>query len=316
MKQFNNIIVSAPGKIHLLGEHAVVYGKPAILAAVDLRVTVTIRPEMHIEPIVQIYEIVKKTVENVVKKYLQMTKIPPYSVEISSKLPVGAGLGSSAAVSAAYIAALLSFLKVKWDQNLVNNLAYEAEKVFHGNPSGGDNSIVVYGGLIWFRKETPDLKIIQSLNFTIPQKLARNFVLIDTGRPKESTAEMVQLVSSKYKVQSAKFKKIFDDQERLVKELLPVIKEADEKEFIKIIKEGERNLESIGVVSKYAASIIRKIETIGGAAKICGAGGKSGPTGILLCYHNNKKVVENLAKSYNLPCFSVKLGVEGVKYEL
>lgn len=300
------IKVSAPGKIHLLGEHAVVYGKPALLTAVDLRITVTVIPSTS-----EGSHPLKKIIEPIIKNYFKLKKIPPYKLELSSQIPIGAGLGSSAAVSAAYIGALLTFLKIKWDKTLINELTYEAEKVFHGNPSGGDNSTVVYGGLVWFRKETPQLKIIQPLQFTIPSKLAKNFVIINTGKPKESTKDMVEMVGKKYK----KFQKIFDHQEQLVRELGTVVKEANEKEFIRIIKEGEKNLESIGVVSKFAQEIIRKIEKEGGAAKICGAGASFGPTGVLLCYHKNKKIIEKIASENSLNYFSVKLGVEGVKHE-
>ncbi|MDO8573745.1 MAG: hypothetical protein Q7R77_03275 [Candidatus Daviesbacteria bacterium] len=287
------IKVSAPGKIHLLGEHTVVYGKPALLTTIDLRVTVHLRgAKAHLGGVSNL----TKIIEPIVKKELKISKasrfalkkIPPYELTITSDIPIGAGLGSSAAVSAAYIGALLVFLKVKWDLNLINKLTFEAEKVFHGNPSGADNKTVIFGGI------------------TVPNKLAKNFVLINTGKPKESTKEMIELAKPR-------IEKILNDQERLVKELLPVIQDGDEKKFIEIIRAGEKNLEKIGVVSPYAAGIIRKIEKAGGAAKICGAGGQTRATGILLTYHKDKKVLEKIAKAENLPYFSTSLGVEGVK---
>ena len=305
------IIVSAPGKVHLLGEHSVVYGKPAILAAVGLRVTVTVIPSAA-EGVAR-NDGLDKIIEPIIKKHFKIKKIPSYQLSISSQIPIGSGLGSSAAVSAAYIAALLIFLKIQWDLNLVNNLAYEAEKVFHGNPSGGDNSTVVFGGLVWFRKETPDLKIIQPLPFTIPSKLSKNFLLINTGKPKEITAEIVGIVSSKVKNQKSKFEKLFIDQEKLVRELLPALSQSNEKELIRIIRKGEKNLEEMEVRSNYVKGIIRKIENAGGAAKICGAGGKTKATGVLLCYHQDKNKLESIAKSFNLPFFSAALGVAGLK---
>jgi len=308
----NQIIsVSAPGKIHLLGEHTVVYGKPALLAAVGLRITVTIchpRGGLRFAPQDNINKL-KKIIEPIVNKKLDLKTIPPYEISIISDIPVGAGLGSSAAVSVAYITALLIFLKVKWDLNLINNLAYEAEKIFHGNPSGGDNTTVVYGGLISYTKGKP----IQPLSLSITPKLAKNFVLINTGKPQETTKEMVEIVRVKREAERVKFQKIFDNQEKLVKELLFVIKTANEKDFIRIIREGEKNLERIGVVSHYVKSIIKQIEKSGGAGKICGGGGKTKGTGILLCYHPKKTVIEKIAKSLNLPYFSVALGVEGLK---
>lgn len=312
MGKGRNITVSAPAKIHLLGEHSVVYGKPALLTSVDLRLKVTISQGRTIPP-----ELIslQKIIERIVKKELKLKKVPLYSLEITSDIPVGSGLGSSAAVSAAYVGTLLSYLRVSWDLNLINKLSFEAEKVFHDNPSGGDNSSVVYGGLIWFRKEDPELKLIHPINFTITQKLAKNFVLINTGKPKESTKDMVLAVKELYDKKPKIVNNFLEAQERLVKELLSVVRNSDEKGLIRIIREGEANLESIGVASKLSAEIIRKVERKGGAAKICGAGGKSKATGVLLCYHKDKKVVEKIAKSYNLPYFSAKLGVEGVKLE-
>ncbi len=341
----NKISFSAPGKIHLLGEHVVVYGKPALLAAINLRVIVSISSSVIARPqsgrgnlptsedsfplqdrgrplVVQ--NDLRKIIEPIVKKYLKLKTIPNYQLTINSKLPLGSGLGSSAAICASYIAALLTFLKVKWDLNLINDLTFQAEKTFHGNPSGADNSTVIFGGLIWFRKETGELKIIHQLPFSIPLKLSKNFVLINTGKPKETTKEMVELVKRRVKgpaspakrdEQESRVKNIFNNQEELVKKLLTAIKDGNDKELISIIRAGEKNLEKIGVVSKQVQSIIRKIEHAGGAAKICGGGGKTGPTGVLLCYHPTPSVIKNIAKSYNLEYFQTELGVEGLRKE-
>lgn len=314
---------SAPGKIHLLGEHVVVYNKPALLTTVDLRIFVTLSPVTHVisrnapdgasrgNLDLGLTEKIRKTIEPIVKKYIRNKTIPPYQLEISSQIPLGCGLGSSAAISAAYIAALLSFLKVKWDKSLVNKLTLEAEKTFHGNPSGADNATVIYGGLILYTKGVP----IQLLPFSVPKKLAKNFTLINTGRPKETTKEMVELVRVKGEEEREKFKKIFDNQEQLVKKLLLAIQTSNENQLIQIIRAGEKNLESIGVVSYYVKSIIRQIEKAGGAAKICGGGGQTKSAGILLCYHFKPSVIENIAKTLNLDYFKTTLGVEGIKQE-
>ena len=285
------ITVSAPGKIHLLGEHTVVYGKPALLSAINLRVTVTVGKSD------QNYPLLRKTVEKIIKKKFKVSKIPDYSIQ--SDLPVGSGLGFSAAGSAAIIAALLSYFKIKWDKALINELTFEAEKVFHGTPSGGDNTTVVNGGLIMFQKG----RIPVFFNSKI-----KNLCLINSGKPVETTKQMVEIAK-------AKIRSILDDQERLVKELISVLREGNEKEFIKIIRAGEKNLEKIGVVSPFAKSIIRKVEKSGGAAKISGAGGAKKASGILLCYHKDKKVIENIAKTFQLPFFSVSLGAEGLRKE-
>lgn len=312
MRSGRNITVSAPAKVHLLGEHSAVYGKPAILVSLDLRAKITISQGRTIQ---KDFVFLQKIIEKIVKKELRLKKMPLYSLAVSSKIPLGSGLGSSASLSSAYIGALLTYLRVVWDVNLINRLTFEAEKIFNGNPSGGDNSTVTFGGLIWFRKEDTELKLLSPLPFSISQKLSKNFLLINTGKPEETTSQMVSLVKNIYQKNPKLINKILEDQEKLVKELLPVLKTGNQKEFIRIIKKGEKNLESIGVVGKKAKKIIREIEKLGGTAKISGAGGIAKNSGILLCYHKSKKVVINIAKTYNLPYFSTKLGVEGVKIE-
>lgn len=306
---------SAPGKIHLLGEHAVVYGKPAILAALDLRITVNLSPRPIVIPSGVKDDKLQKVIEPIIKKHLHITTIPPYHLSISSQIPTGAGLGSSAAISASCIAALLTFLRVRWDLNLVNSLTYEAEKVFHGNPSGADNSTVVFGGLIWYRKKTDHLKLIHPLPFSIPQKLAKNFVLINSGKPEEITRQMVSQVKSLYQKKFALVDKFLQKQEQLVKEILQSIEQKNAKKLISTIKMGQNNLEIIGVVSKSVIPIIREVEEAGGAAKICGAGGKKGPAGVLLCYHPDPQRLIEIAKKYNLAYFRTALGVEGLRKE-
>ena len=236
-------------------------------------------------------------------------------MQINSQIPIGAGLGSSAAISAAYIASLLTFLKAKWNLNLINQLTFEAEKVFHGNPSGADPATVIFGGLIWFRKESSDLKLIQQLPFSIPNKLAKNFVLINTGTPKETTKDMVTMVKNLYQKKPSIVDNFLEKQEQLTKELLEALQLKKEKKLKSVIKMGENNLEKIGVVSKSVLPIIREIESSGGAAKICGGGGKKGPTGILLCYHYKPSIIQQIAKQNNLEYFKTALGVGGLKRE-
>jgi len=309
------IKVSAPGKIHLLGEHTVVYGKPALLSAINLRVAVNVianpkgarqsSKSMEVKDFSLITRNdLRKIIEPIIKKVFKIKTIPPYQVKISSQIPLGSGLGSSAAISAAYIAALLSFLKIKWDLNLINELTFEAEKVFHGNPSGGDNSAVVFGGLIWFRKETPNLKTIQPIS--VKKNRSKNFVLIHSGKPSETTRDMIETAKPK-------IKSILSSQENLTKQMELALKKGDG--LIEIIKKSQKNLEKIGVVGKIARKIIKEIENLGGAAKISGAGGVKAGSGMLLCYHPDPKKLLTYAKDNNLEAFTVKLGEQGLREE-
>lgn len=272
---------SAPGKIHLLGEHSVVYGKPAILAAINLRVAISITKGINKLPQSL------KPVEKIIKDRFQLKTLPPYLIKIDSQIPIGAGLGSSASISAVYIAALLSFLKIKWDLKLINDLAFEAEKVFHGNPSGGDNTTVVHGGLIWFEKGKTFIPLFSKI---------KDFFLIDSGKPIETTKQMIEIAKPK-------IKSILDSQEQLVKKLAIALRTGDEDKLIQIIRAGEENLEKIGVVGRKAKKIIREVEKSGGAAKILGGGGFKEGSGMILCYHGDNQGEE------------ITIGTEGLRRE-
>jgi mevalonate kinase len=283
------ITVSVPGKVILMGDHAVVYGKPALLAAVNRRLTVRIRRGKNTAA-GYVSEICK-----IVEKHFGVRS--EFTVTIESDIPRGYHLGSSAAVAVGVVAATSYYLKKIWNPQLFNQLAYEAEKIRHGNPSGADNTAVTMGGFIWYRKELEFLKSIWQLPIPSPPQ---NFYLIDTGKPEESTGEMVAFVKSQKNLQM-----FLDENEIQTKRIAIAIKEGDEKLLIDAMKKGERTLEHIGVVSNKAISIIRSVEKNGGAAKILGGGGCADGVGYLLCYSHHPP-------GGSLP---VVLGEEGVRLE-
>lgn len=246
--------------------------------------------------------------------YYRTTPSSGFDIDIDSQVPVGAGLGSSAATSVSLIGAIALFLGQELQRETINIIAYEAEKRKHGNPSGADNSTVTYGGIISFLRNPLTIK---PLDIAVADNLAGNFVLINTGKPKETTGEMVTKVGSVYNSEGEDgiVHQALKSQTELVKELLRVIQDGNEGEFVRIIQAGEQNLERIGVVSKSSQTLIRAIEKAGGAAKICGAGGITGPTGIVLAFHRDRPAVENIAKAQRLKCFSATLGVAGLRIE-
>lgn len=301
------ITVSAPGKIHLMGEHAVVHGKPALLAAANLRTYVTVENgiengELRIEITTYEQDMYVRHIVEVVKNELRIDILPAIRIIITSEIPVGYHLGSSASVAVATIGALMYFLTKQWNLDQINALAYEAEKKMHGNPSGGDNTSATYGGFLWFRKELEWLKLKTQVPIALSQKL-NHFFLIDTGRPKESTGEMVTFVNTQYTIHNTQYKEIFDQNEQETKRLAAAIMEEDEDELMSAIRRGEKTLEEMGVVSKKAISMIREVEKSGGAAKILGGGGRVDGVGFLLGYHPGHTMN------------TITLGTEGVRLE-
>ena len=297
------ITVSAPGKIHLMGEHAVVYGKPALLSAINKRLSVTVSSSTtglvlkSIEPTDYL-----QTIVEIVMKHIHITQKPDIIVTVTSDISAGYHLGSSAAVSVATVGALLFYFKKIWNPTLINQLAYEAEKVKHGNPSGGDNTACTFGGLLWYRKELECLKSMWQLPF---KSKLNKFYLVDTGKPNETTGDMVSYVHSRYAVNRFKFNKLFDENEEQVKRIAEALKSGNEKELVDAIRRGEWTLERMGVVSKIAQARIRKIESSGGAAKILGGGGRKAGVGFLLCY----------AQKTPAGATPILLGEEGVRLE-
>jgi mevalonate kinase len=86
-------------------------------------------------------------------------------------------------------------------------------------------------------------------------------------------------------------------------------------DFGSLVKENEKLLEELGVVSESTKKIIRRIENTGGAAKISGAGGRKDKSGIVIVYHKDSVKLLNFAKKSNWELFSVKMGEEGVRIE-
>jgi len=352
------IKVSAPGKVHFLGEHTVVYGKPALMTAINRRCFVELLPQKD-DTITITSTNLNTTIQTSEKKIIEMTRIAQqkwqqysksndvsllksltdnpldysiivlgetlqsyqqklssgFKIVIDSNIPIGAGLGSSAATAVSLVAALSLFLGYRIDRDKVNDIAYIAEQKKHGMPSGGDNSTVCFGGLIWFRKETPELKIIKPLSFKIPKEISNNFVIIDTGKPIESTGEMVSAVRADYRNNPVEVDGIFNHQEKLTRDLLSLLITGSSSDIMSTIKSGENNLEKLGVVSQPVKVLIRAIEKSGGVAKVCGGGGKTKGTGVVLGYHENKGEIIQIAKEFKFPIYDIEVGADGVREE-
>ena len=160
---------SAPGKIILFGEHAVVYGRPALAVPVtqvhvDAEVSDSPRAGVWIHaPIIDLHAELNSlppdhAIASVILKVIQrfgISPLPNLDISISSTIPVAAGLGSGAAVSVALIRALSAFLSQPFSDEEVNSLAYEIEKIHHGTPSGIDNTVITYGKPVYFMKDRP-----------------------------------------------------------------------------------------------------------------------------------------------------------------
>lgn len=296
---------SAPGKIIISGEHAVVYGYPALLASLDRRLTCIFDAQtkgQEINSSVNDLTYAWKALK-ICERSLRH-KFPNVKITIDSNLPVGSGMGSSAALAVAFAAGFNRLARNDFDLEAINNLAYRIEKVRHGKPSGGDNTISAYGGFLWYRKESENLRTFSPIK--IKRKLPRLYIL-DSGKPIESTGEMVAGV----KKDTATFMAM----EKVTRGILRYLTGEENVNFGELMTENERLLERLDVVSPQTRELIKKIEKLGGHAKISGAGGAKKGSGILLVLHKDSQVIKRLAKSVNCAIIPVKLGGEGVEVE-
>lgn len=141
----------APGKVILLGEHAVVYGHPALAAAIPRFVTVELEPagEVRIELPGAV-----QTPFPVVEAAARMAReagLPGFFARVHSEIPLGSGLGSSAALGVA----LARALRPGCDPAEAARLAMYVETVLHGSPSGVDPAACARDGAIYFVRGEP-----------------------------------------------------------------------------------------------------------------------------------------------------------------
>lgn len=214
---------SAPGKVILFGEHAVVYNRPALAVPVD-QVRVEVEVSESSQPGVWIHAPViglaselaslppDHPIASVILKVLPSPPSPlpegegrrgeGISITIASSIPVAAGLGSGAAVSVALIRALSSFLQRPLTDNEINDLAYEIEKLHHGTPSGIDNAVITYNMPVYYIKGQPIETFKCGKPFTI--------VIGDTGIP-APTKESVGDVRRLWLRDTNRFEEIFNE---------------------------------------------------------------------------------------------------------
>ena len=201
---------SAPGKIILFGEHAVVYNRPALAVPVtqvhaDVEVLDSSRAGIFIHaPGIDLHAGLNSLppdhpIASVILKVFSTLGLPSPSgrragdegrleISITSSIPVASGLGSGAAVSVALIRSLSSFLSYPLTDDEVNQLAFEIEKLHHGTPSGIDNTVITYNKPVYFIKGQP----IETF------KVGRPFTIVigDTGvsaLTKESVGDVRRL---------------------------------------------------------------------------------------------------------------------------
>jgi mevalonate kinase len=151
----------ACAKIIFFGEHAVVYGYPAIALPVKcLKTTVQVTKAAEYEARSSIpLDESKKAKLGLLYRFLKLRMgiKGNHTIEVSTDVPMGAGFGSSASLCVAMVRALSQLNGNELSPEAMNSYSFEAEKIFHGNPSGIDNTVVTYERPIFFQKGTAEM---------------------------------------------------------------------------------------------------------------------------------------------------------------
>ncbi len=320
-----------------MGEHAAVYGKPALIAAIDQRLRAFFEPAtdldsseqgtVHLDlPEVGVSEstswedlahyadarrsawehyadapsaarfdavrgddpahLVKVALGEARSAIGASWRPPGLRLRVESDLPLGGGLGSSAAVAVSLIYGTFALADAPLPADRLAALALDAERRQHGQPSGVDGATVQQGGLIWAARDgaarfTTD--VVTPVN-----DLLAGFEVYDTGTPCESTGEVVSTVRDRVAASPTRLHLALDDIERATRALRVELESntGSARVVEETVRAAQGGLACLGVVPPAVGESIRALAERGLAAKLSGAGALTGiGAGSLLVYH-------------------------------
>ncbi len=212
------ITTTAPGKVILLGEHAVVYDRPALAVPVtQVYAKATVSPDIS-APQGRVWINAKDiglstnladlpadhpfaVTASSVLETLGITRFPALKLQIISTIPIAAGLGSGAAVAVAMARALAAFVGRSLTPAQASAIAYRTDQCYHGTPSGIDNTVVAYAHPIFFKRSQPFELLPIASPFTL--------VIANSG-PARPTGEVVADVRAAWQKDPARLDALFD----------------------------------------------------------------------------------------------------------
>ena len=258
------------GKVILLGEHFVVHGCPAIAAGLSNAVIVELERADEDE-IISDKRIVKELTTASVDAIRNSMGIKrKHRINHTGDLPPYGGLGSSAAFCVALVRAFAEDEHKALTDEEVNRHAYEGEKVFHGNPSGIDNTIATYGGVIFFKRGKTQADNVFD---KIPLKDPLDIVVTFTGKP-GPTSKMVASVKEMADSDPEQFAQLLDEAKEIVNVGRHAIERGKKFTIGALMNSNQQLLQEIGV-SDEANDEINKIALDNKAlgSKLTGGGG-------------------------------------------
>ena len=307
----SEVTASAPGKFVIMGEHAVVYGKPAIALAIDRRFTLRVNRSGE-------FKINGEPADincNPHMKYISdRNDSVPVSVYMDSRIPAGSGLGSSAALSAAFSIAMRSMSGKKMDQTSIAAESFEAEYSAQGRGSPMDTSASTHGygiGLNLPQKEGDHLWNIRKNNYSwdiskvdVPKM---TFVIGYTGI-RAPTGPLVEKVR-KYKDSNKFASDIVDEIGYATLEGKDAIDRNDVVRLGKLMTYNHKLLSILGVSCNELNKLVNASLPYSYGAKLTGSGGG----GCMVALTDDSKAVAEAISARGGVPYIVSTGVEGAR---
>ena len=272
---------SAPGKIILFGEHAVVYGRPALAVPVtqvhaDVEVWEASRPGIWIAaPDVNLNAELNTLpsdhpIASILHNFFFLWRVSPFpnlEIRISSTIPVASGLGSGAAVTVALTRALANYFDHPVVDEELNAFAYEIEKLHHGTPSGVDNTVITYARPVYFIKGNP----METFNVGSPFTI----VIGDTGI-RAPTKESVGDVRKLWEADPSRWDGVFDQVGWIVGKAREAIESGTWKELGKLMDQNHTLLQEMSVSSPELDRLVAAAHSSGALGAKLSGGGRGG----------------------------------------
>ena len=272
-------VAHAPGKVILFGEHAVVYGWPAVAVPVlDVQATAAVEDALPRSGVTIVADDLKRTfnlfdaprddplrvIVSATLSRLGVGMRVDLKITVSSTIPIARGMGSGAAVSTAIVRALAQHVGDWLTSRAVSDLVFETEKIYHGTPSGIDNTVIAFGKPVYFVKD----KTVDIFWVGEPFQL----VIGDTGIT-SPTRVAVRDVRAAWEQDRERYGEIFEEIGTLAHMGREAIEAGDAEVMGQLMNANQKLLHLLGVSSPELEGLIEAARQ-GGAwgAKLSGAG--------------------------------------------